>query len=103
MLSWLLTVVIVSMGVAFPYSGQHPVRPKRLFLQHSSVTHHSTEMSLSGVYVHEMDYREIQPIVDAVPAFLQAKEVDCEGIYCGIPSYFPLVHILKYVTNMYVQ
>lgn len=95
---WLLTVLAVTSGTVFPYSGTDPVRPKRFYLQHSTVNYHSDpSLSFSGIYIHTFDYRELQVLVDYVPLLRDATEVKCEGIYCGIPSYLPVHHMMKYV------
>ena len=37
---------------------------------------------------------EMNPLL-YVPKLREAKEVPCEGLYCGIPSYLPIAHMLK--------
>ena len=39
--------------------------------------------------------REMNPLLEYVPKLREAKEVPCEGLYCGIPSYLPIAHMLK--------
>ncbi|XP_019857887.1 PREDICTED: endoplasmic reticulum metallopeptidase 1-like [Amphimedon queenslandica] len=35
------------------------------------------------------------PLLDYVPKLREATEVQCKGVYCGMPSYFPISHMLK--------
>ena len=94
---WLIVLSLVLMGCIFPYSALNPIAPKRLFIQHSQVTfHNSNPRSHSGVYIHIADGRLLKPIADEVPFIKEnAKEVDCNGIYCGMPFYLPVVHMVK--------
>uniref|UniRef100_A0A1X7TTI7 Fibronectin type-III domain-containing protein n=1 Tax=Amphimedon queenslandica TaxID=400682 RepID=A0A1X7TTI7_AMPQE len=83
-------------GLLFPYSGVEPVRPKRFYLQHSHINNHEEPgASFSGIYIHTFDYREMAPLLDYVPKLKEARGVQCKGVYCGMPSYFPISHMLK--------
>lgn len=93
---WLLTLLSVIAGLVFPFSGKEPIRPKRFFLQHSHVRYHdNSQESFSGIYIHTLDYRELDPLIHVVPTLKEAQEVECKGLYCGLPSYLPVAHMMK--------
>ena len=94
---WLIGLSIALLGLVQPFSGENHVCPKRLYIQHSHVTYHdNTESSFSGMYVHTLDYRELDTdLIREVPLLKDAAVVNCTGIYCGIPSYFPVIHLMK--------
>lgn len=50
-----------------------------------SVTH-----SDSRVFIITYDYLELKPIADASPVFREAKEAECDGLYCSEPFYLAL-------------
>ena len=63
-------------------------------LQHTERTFHDIDGSVthrdSHVFINTYDYLELKPISDVTPAFRDAKECDCEGLYCTEPFYIPV-------------
>ena len=47
-----------------------------------------------------LDYHELKIVTDAVPALAQAQEWECDGVYCGLPYYFPL---MKHIRSAHVD
>lgn len=85
----------------FPYSARDPIAPKRLFAQHTRITHHNSSHtpSFTGLLIHPLDTHLINHLMDDSAYFKERVEGEwsCNGIYCGIPQYFPVAHMLKYV------
>ncbi|KAL5486377.1 hypothetical protein EMCRGX_G018844 [Ephydatia muelleri] len=96
---YVLTIGLVAMGMMFPYSGRPDPHPKRLFLQHTDHTLHHLNTSVShkqsDVFVIAFDYLELDILAEAAPLYRQAREVECQGAYCGLPYYFPVLHFFK--------
>jgi hypothetical protein len=93
-------LVFAISGAAFPYSGGDYPAPKRLFLQHTDRVFFNkdgtTRLADTRVVIVPTDYTDIYPILNAVPDLSRAvKEWECEGLFCGIPLYLPLMKYIK--------
>ena len=69
----------------------HPQHGTRQFLNKDGTVRHTD----SRVAIVTMDYQELRPVAEAVPAFAEAQEWECDGVYCGIPYYLPLLKHIK--------
>lgn len=72
--------------------------PTNLF-QHTEKTFHDIDGSVthrdSQIFLNTFDYLELKPISDVTPAFRDAKECDCQGLYCAEPFYFAVRNHLR--------
>ena len=67
--------------------------------KHTDHTLHHLNTSVShkqsDVFVIAFDYLELDILAEAAPLYRQAREVECQGAYCGLPYYFPVLHFFK--------
>eukprot|EP00731_Ephydatia_muelleri_P019134 Em0011g1174a len=54
----------------------------------------------SDVFVIAFDYLELDILAEAAPLYRQAREVECQGAYCGLPYYFPVLHFFNTHAHM---
>jgi MFS family permease len=93
---WLIAMIAILAGFIFPFSGDEPVYPKRLYFQHARVdNHYNPDASYSGVVINVLDYRELDDLIQHMPQLEKARIIDCQGVYCGLPAYLPLLHMMK--------
>ncbi|CAH1243705.1 Hypp7143 [Branchiostoma lanceolatum] len=101
----LVTVALAFSSYGFPYSGNkdNPT-PKRLILQHYCRTTHSItgEVTRHDCWVGliSMDYTGLLYLTPEVPEFKQAVRFPCEGPYCGVPYFFPVMSFLKAIYHI---
>lgn len=58
----------------------------------------SVRLEDSHVLLITADYLDIDPVVTAVPELGKAlRPWSCSGVFCGLPSYLPLMKYLKSV------
>ena len=85
-------------GIMFPYSGDHPVSPKRIFLQHVVRNFHNADGRVykndSGIWFAPLDYLGLQPVMH-LPSLKDVARTECDGPYCGYPYFFPLRKLLR--------
>ncbi|CAI8010143.1 Endoplasmic reticulum metallopeptidase 1 [Geodia barretti] len=98
-LLYLTSLALSLSGAAFPYSGGEQPAPKRLFLQHFQRQFLDRDGSVrqedSNVLLITADYLDIGPVMSAVPQLGEAlKPWPCSGVFCGVPSYLPLMKYL---------
>ena len=86
------------LGIMFPYSGSHPVSPKRIFLQHVVRNFHNKDGFVykndSGIWFAPLDYLGLKPVMH-LPSLKDVASVECDGPYCGYPYFFPMRRLLK--------
>lgn len=85
-------------GIMFPYSGNHPVSPKRIFLQHVARNFHNKDGMVykndSGIWFAPLDYLGLKPLMH-LPSLKGVAKAECDGPYCGYPYFFPIKKLVK--------
>lgn len=60
----------------------------------------STRLTDSRVILVTADYLDLDPVSVMVPEIShQVREWECEGVFCGLPSYLPLMKYIKLVSS----
>ena len=85
-------------GLMFPYSGDHPVAPKRILMQHVSRNFHNKDGMVykndSGMWFGPLDYLGLAPMMH-LPSLKNVSEAEFDGPYHGYPYILPINQLLK--------
>lgn len=49
-----------------------------------------------GIWVQPMDYVNTRPL-EKIPFYQKMQPFECDGAYCGLPYYYPMRGVIKYV------
>ena len=71
-----------------------------LLLKHTLRTFHDSNGLMvkqdSGIWVQPMDYNGLNTIKD-ISFYKNIEKFECDGSYCGLPYYFPMRKIVRWV------
>ena len=93
-----ISFILSITGIMFPYSGNHPVSPKRIFMQHLTRTFHNKDGMVykndSGIWFAPLDYLGLHPLMN-LPSLKDVARAECDGPYCGYPYFYPIRKLVK--------
>lgn len=93
-----LSFLLAASGIMFPYSGDHPVAPKRILVQHVSRNFHNKDGLVykkdSGIWLGPIDYLGLAPMMN-FPSLKNVSEAEFDGPYLGFPYILPINQLLK--------
>ncbi|XP_006004697.1 endoplasmic reticulum metallopeptidase 1 [Latimeria chalumnae] len=98
---FVITSVLVSSGVFFPYSSElASPKPKRVFLQHSTRTFHGLNGNVikrdSGIWINGLDYTGMSHVTPYIPEINDSIRSSCEKApFCGHPWILPIHFLIR--------